>query len=210
MQFDAAVLRPGQAPTAEDADLEAKVAAVLLRHYVRGDLGSAEQRVQAVVDATALVDAVPVFRARVFPACLQLSERDLVGRVAVDFVRASEREDRVGLVAAQPFQHVHCSGGVDVEILERHACREVVRRLRRAVDDQIETLLFEQSEDGVSIPDVELDVFEVPDGRLQTALIPACVPVRTEEDRAHVVVDTDDLGADPVEIGDGFGTDETI
>jgi hypothetical protein len=45
---------------------------------------------------------------------------------------------------------------------------------------------------------------------LQALLVPSRVTVGAEEDRAHVVVDTDDVGAQLVEISHGLGPDEAI
>src|SRR5207237_10887230 len=77
VQLHAAVLRPGEAAAAEDADGQPEVAAVLLRHQVGRRLGGPEQAVQRLVDAAALVDAVPVLGAGIVVALRQLAQRQL-------------------------------------------------------------------------------------------------------------------------------------
>src|SRR6266496_1038323 len=165
---------------------------------------------QTTIDPAALRDAVPILLPRVLPTGLELLERNLVGRVTVHLVRAGERQDRVGLVAAERLQDVHGPDGVDVEVFERHASGEIVRWLSRAMNDQIETFLGEESQHGITISNVELDVLEPRDRRFEAALVPARVPVSAKENGAHVVVDTHDLRADFVEVDDRFGADETI
>ena len=54
VQLDAGVVRAGQAAAAQAAGGQAEVAAILLHHDVRRDLGGAEERVLGLVDRKGL------------------------------------------------------------------------------------------------------------------------------------------------------------
>ena len=85
-----------------------------------------------------------------------------------------------------------------------------MRRLGGAVNDQVEALFGQKGQHALSVADVELDVLKARRGELYPLLIPARVAVRSKEDRAHVVVDADDVRTQPVEITDGLGPDESV
>jgi len=88
----------GKAPPAEAGGAHAEVASVLLHHDVCGDLARTEEAVLALVDAHRLGDSAVMLRQRVVPARLELDERQLVGRIPVDLVRAEEAEHDLGPV----------------------------------------------------------------------------------------------------------------
>ena len=90
------MLRPGEAAAAEDAGLEAEVAAVFLGEHVTGDFGSAEERVEAVVDGEGFRDAVRIGGVVEIPAGFEFFEGEMIGAVAVDFIGAQMAEDGVG------------------------------------------------------------------------------------------------------------------
>ena len=70
MKLNAGVRRAGEASTTENADLHAKVAAILLRHQICRGLGGTKERMERPVDSAVFVDTVVVFRPSVFPSCI--------------------------------------------------------------------------------------------------------------------------------------------
>ena len=113
-------------------------------------------------------------------------------------------------MAAQPLEQVHRSDRVDVEVLERHLRREIVRRLRGAVDDQVERLRASSPSTASRLRMSSSTCLKRLALRSSRLLVPARVAVRAEEDGAHVVVDADDVRAELVEIRDRFGADEPV
>src|SRR5581483_3376645 len=75
VQLDRGVLRAGEAAAAEDADGRIEVAAELLAQDISRHFGSAEQRVQALIDRHALVDAVKA--SGIVVALLVLDQRQM-------------------------------------------------------------------------------------------------------------------------------------
>jgi hypothetical protein len=71
------------------------------------------------VDPAGLVDPILLRRVRVVPAGLELDERQLVWRVAVDLVRREETERGLRARAASRFEQVQRADGIDVEVVER-------------------------------------------------------------------------------------------
>src|ERR1051325_5808326 len=67
VEFDAAVIRPGQAPAAQTARLHAEIASVLLDHDVAGRLGGAKKAVLTLVNWEILPDAIRVGSVLVIP-----------------------------------------------------------------------------------------------------------------------------------------------
>ena len=102
-----------------------------------------------------------VFRPRVFPARLELDQRELVRRVAIDLVRAHEDERRLGAAAPGRLEQVQRADRVDVEVVERPILGQVVGRLGGAVDDQIRPQVLPTSvDDARTIADVGVMVME--------------------------------------------------
>jgi hypothetical protein len=169
--------------------------------------------VEAAVDAHVLADAFVVFFLRVVPAGGKFVERDLVGGVAVDLVGAHEDEHRVaeGGVAGQAggLKEVERADGVDVEIVEGALGGEVVGRLRGGVDDQVGLGVFDEALHRGAVADVGLDVGEVFRFALEALEVPGGVALGSEKVGPHVVVDADDAVAAAVEVGDGFGADQS-
>ena len=132
VQFHSGVRRAGQAAAAKHAGLQTKVFAVFLGEHVAGDLGCSEQRVQAAIDRKILCNTMLIARIVVVPAGLQLFQRDLVWPVAVDLVCAHLNEHGLGRVTATRFEQVQRAHRVDIKIVERALCGQVVARLRAA------------------------------------------------------------------------------
>ena len=138
VQLGAGVAGAGQAAAAEAGGAHAEITAVFLHDDIGGELGGAEQAVQARIDAHALVDAVRGERVlgADLKAPLLLDQRQEIGRVAIDLVGAGEDERRLRAVPARRFEQVQGAVGVDREIGLRVAGRPIVRRLGRGMDDR--------------------------------------------------------------------------
>ncbi len=106
-------------------------------------------------------------------------------------------------------QQVHRADGVDVEIVERAAGRQVVAGLGGAVDDQVEWT-FGPEEPGKpgAVADIQVVVAKMTRRFPQPLQVPPRVPFRTEEVGPHVVVDADDALRAAVEEADKLRTDQ--
>ena len=197
----------GQAAAAEDADGHLEVAAELLAHHVGGDLRSAEDGVQAVVDRHVFVDAVePV---GVVPALFEFLQRQVIRTIAVDLVGAGEAERRILAEVARRHQHVHGADGVDVEIVVGNGGGLVVRRLRGGVDDEIGPLGVEQIAHPLAIANVEIGMAVVRHGIDQVAHHLAGRAGGSEELLPHVVIHAHHAPAVLGEHADAFGADQS-
>src|ERR1700693_1142647 len=107
----------GQASTAKDPGLYSVVSAVLLRQDIRCDLARSKDTVQRPSDPAVLGDALIALGPRVLPACLHLAERQLVGSVAVDLIRAHQDEDSARATATAGFEQVQCAGRVHIKVV---------------------------------------------------------------------------------------------
>src|SRR5579864_244843 len=92
---------------------------------------------------------------------------------------------------ARGFKKIHGAKGVHIKIEEGDVRRLVMRRLRGAMDYQVKAVLAEQSHHPVAVTNIELLKSEMARCALESLEIPQCVPRRTEEHAAHVVVHTD-------------------
>src|SRR5215470_7806905 len=144
VQFDSRVRRPGQTASAKNAYIHLEVATVFLRDKVRRRFRSSKKRVQCAVNAAIFANAAEILRARVVPPRGKFLQRNFVGSVAVNLVSAHEKENRFGAVLTRGFEKIERSEGVNFEIEDGNVPRLVVRRLRGAVNDQIETLRLEK------------------------------------------------------------------
>ena len=157
MELGARMVRAGEAAAAEAHGRHPEVAPVLLHHHVGGDLGGAEDRVHASRRyASTRRSPFAYVRVGVVPAGLELDQRDLVGRVAVDLVRRHEGERALRAVLPGRLEQVQGPERVHLEVVERAGCGEVVRGLRRAVDDEIHPVLGEEPFDRRAVADVEI------------------------------------------------------
>src|SRR5674476_1071926 len=97
VQLRARVRRAGETAAAKTHRLHAEVTSVFLHQNVRRNFARAEQRMFRLVNAHRFVNALAVFVRRVnFPALLQFAQRQKIRRVAINFVRAGENENRPG------------------------------------------------------------------------------------------------------------------
>src|SRR5262249_58728453 len=94
---------------------------------------------------------------------------------------------------AHCLEQVERTGRIDVEIIKRAFCCQVMTRLGRSVYDCIGSELVNPSQYGLPITDVELWMGEVITDRLQPPLVPSSFTLRPEEVGAHVVVDAMDF-----------------
>ena len=59
-------------------------------------------------------------------------------------------------MAARRLEQIQCADRVDVEVLERHLRREIVRRLRGAMDDEVEGAARSNARTALAVADVQL------------------------------------------------------
>src|SRR5258706_8305646 len=204
MQLDAGVRRPGKASAAKNAYTHAEVSPVFLRVNVAGCFRSSEQGMQRAIDAAILVDSVEIGWIRVVVARFGFAQRLFVGRVTVDLIGAHEDESGVAAMLARGLQKIHRAERIDFEIKQCDVSCLVMRRLRRAVNNQVETMLAKQSHDAFAIANIERCRREPFRGSLQSLKIPQRISRRSEENPAHVIVRADDEMALPVKIFDRF------
>ena len=164
--------RAREAAAAENPHAHSEIAAVFLRVDVRGNFGSAEQRMQRAVNAAGFVDSFVIGRIGIVVASRGLLQRLLVGRVAVHFVGAHENKCGVAAMLARGFQQIHGAQRVHFKIQERDVRRFVMRRLRRAMDDQVEAIFAEQRHDPVAVSNIERQRSELSRSFLEPLEIP--------------------------------------
>ena len=188
MQLNAAVVRAGETAAAQRTGRQVEIAAVFLDHHVGGDLGRAKERVLGLVDRERLGDAVLVGRVGVIPARGEFLQRDAVGGVAVNLVRAHVHERRLRRGLAGGLEHIQRADRVGVEVIERDRGGAVVARLGGGVDDDGRLDLLDEGEDAGAIADIELVVDEALQFLGEAVLVPTRVTLRTEKHGALVVV----------------------
>ena len=98
-------------------------------------------RSQALIDRHALVDAIQA--AGVVVAFFELSQRQIIRAVAVDFIGAGETERRFLAEIASGNQQVHGAEGIDVKIVVRNSRGLVVRGLGGSVNNELRPLGFQ-------------------------------------------------------------------
>ena len=210
MQFDAGVVGPGQAATAQAAGGHAEVPAVLLHHHVRGDLRRAKQRVLRLIDRESLWNAVFVGWVRVVPPRLEFFECEAVGRVTVHLIGRHVHERRLGAHLTRCLKQVQSPHGVGVKVVEGNRRRTVVTRLRRGVDDGRWLDLGHESRHALPVADVELMVHEAAQLALKTLLVPSRVALGTKEHGPLVIVNSVHGVAEfPTEVETHFRADQT-
>ena len=133
-----------------------------------------------------------MLRLRIVPTRFQLDERYLVGRIAVDLVRAHVDEHCLTGVSPGALEQIDRPDRVHVEVVERNVARLVVGRLRCAVNDQFGRCLPEIASDGLPIANVDAVRREVPRFPHQPLQVPRRIALRPEELAPHVVVNAVD------------------
>ena len=209
MQFDATVVRPGQAATAQAAGLHPEIAPILLHHDVRGHLGRPKERVFAGIDGESFRDPLPVRGVVVVPPGLELFQFDEVRPVPVHLVGGHVGEGALRAGPPGGFQQVEGADGVDVEIVKGTGGGEVVAGLGGGVDDGRRLKLGDELQDLFTVADIQLVVFEVLIIFFQPLLVPAGVAAGPEEVGPLVVVDPVNLRPLPGEVADHLRTDQT-
>jgi hypothetical protein len=126
---------PSEATSAKDAHIHIEVATVLLGGEIGSPFGGPEQRVERAVDPAGFINAGEIFCARIVVSGVQLLERYLVRRVAIDFVCVHENEGGLSTVLAGSLKQVDRSDGVQVEIDEGDFAVLVVKWLGGPVND---------------------------------------------------------------------------
>ena len=209
VQLNPGVRWPRQTAASKDPHLHVEIAPIFLRDEIRRRFRSAEQRMQRLVDPAGLGDAREIFRPRVVVPLLQLHERNLVGRIAINLVRAQKYEYRLGRMLARRFQEIYRAERIHLEIDQGNLSGLFVRRLRRAVHDQIEALRSKEFFDGRSVANVQRRVGEPLGHGLQPLQIPERVARRAEENPPHVVIHAHNFMSLPVEMLDRFRTNQS-
>ena len=146
MQLHTTVMLSGQASSSKHPHIHPKVATVFLSHDVRSRLAGTKQAVHGSINATGLAYAIEIFRAGVVPAGGLFLEWHFIGSISIDLIGRHEYEDRFGLSLPGCFQQIERAHCINVEINKRNVASFVMRRLSRAMDDQIETIFTEKLE----------------------------------------------------------------
>src|SRR5215472_14032727 len=107
------------------------------------------------------------------------------------------------------FEQIQCSHGVHFKIQQGNVPGLVVRRLRRAMHDQVELLRSKEFFDRGAVSNIQRRVREAFGCALQPFQVPQRVSRRTEEFAAHVVVHAGHFMALPVKMFHGFRADQT-
>jgi hypothetical protein len=117
-----------------------------------------------------------------------LDERDLVWCIAIDLVRAHVHERCLLDVLAGGLEQVQRADRVDVKVVEGARGREVMARLRCAVDDGIGLDVLDEIKDRCAVAQVRLVMCESAVLAHEPRLIPTRIAALAEEIGAHVVV----------------------
>jgi hypothetical protein len=192
VEFDTGMVRARKAAAAQAARWHAEVAPVFLHHYISRNLRGSKEAVLALVNREVLRDAVGECGVIVVPAGIEFLESDGVRTVTVNFVGGHVDKRGLGAGPAHGLEQVQGGNGVRVEVVERDGRRTVVARLGGRVDDRIWLDLGDEIENTLSVPDINFVVRIAGDQVGNTGLIPLRVALRTEKDRALVVVNTVD------------------
>ena len=208
VQLDAGVVGAGEASAAQAAGRHIEVAAIFLDDDVRSGFGGAEEGVLGLVDGEILGDAVGVGRVIIIPARLKLLEFDVIRTVSVDLVGRHVGEGRLGAGTADSLEKIQGADGVGVEVIEWNRGSTVVAGLCGGVDNGVGFEIRDEIKHALAIANVEFVVAEVFDQLGETLLVPARVPLRTEENGALVVVDPVDFPSEIGEVETNFRADE--
>src|SRR5882724_6975093 len=157
---------------------------------------------QRSVDPASLVDPRVIFRSCVVPARGQFAQRNLIRRIAVNLVRADEGENRLRGMLPRSLQQIHCPQSIHFEIHNRYLPRLVMRRLRRAMRDQIKPLPPKKSLQPRTVPNVNIRVSKTLGRGLQPPKIPQRVSRRPKKHPPHIIVDAKNTATLPVKMLD--------
>lgn len=208
VKLDTAVVRAGEAASAQAAGRHPKISAILLDHDVGGDFGGTKKAVLGLVDGEGFRNPLLVSGIIVVPPGGKFLQSDVIGAVTIDFVGGHVDERRLGADLPGCFEKVKGPDGVGVEIVKRDGGGPVVTRLCGSMNDCIGAYRTEQLSDTTAIPDIQFVMFEVREGDLEALLAPTRVPLRAEEYRALIVVHTMNPPAALVKISANLGANQ--
>ena len=208
VQLHAAMIGAGQAATSQATRFHAKVATVLLDDDVGCRFGGSEEAVFALVNWKLLTDAIREFRIIVVPTRVQLLHLDLIGAIAIDLVCTQVDEYGFAVVPSRRLKEIESSARVDVKIVKTSSRCEIVARLGRGVDNQIEAIFLKQLEDMRPLADIQFVMPKVRVGFDKTMLIPSRISAWTKEISPHVIIDAVHPPAQSAEKVDHLGADE--
>src|SRR5207247_10584889 len=100
-------------------------------------------------------------------------------------------------------EYTHCSHSVYLKIEQRNVSCLVMRRLRRAMHDQLETLRSKQFFDQGTVANIHRGVREALCRALKPLQVPQRVSCGPEEYAAHVVIHAGDLVTLPLKMFHG-------
>lgn len=189
--------------------LHPEVSPVLLGHHIGGDFARTKKGMLRIIDPHLLGNATVVFGFGIVPTVVQFLQKKFVGGVTVNFIGRHKHEHGPGAVKPGHLQEIHRAHCVDVKIVKRMLCRQVMARLGSAVNNQVERT-FGLKKAGKIRPaaDVQVVVMIVTRHFTQPSDVPRCVPFRTKEFGPHVVIDTDNRPRATVEEGDKLRPDK--
>jgi hypothetical protein len=155
-----------------------------------------------------MLSSTPSQPAGVVVALVEFDQRQVIGPVAVDLVRAGKAEGRFPAEIARRYQQVHGAQSVHVEIVVGNGRRFVVGRLRGGVNDKLRPFAFEYLPDRLAVPDIDWQVPVMRQGCHQFLYNRVRGALRAKELPAHIVVDPDDFPAFGRELADTFRADQ--
>ena len=206
MQLDAGMILTRQTSAAKNPDLHFEISAVFLRQNICGGFARPEETVHSPVNPAVLADTIVVFRTRIIPACRQLLERNFIGCVTINFIGGHEYEHRIRVRLPRRFEQIQRADGIYVKVNEGDFFCLVMRRLRRAMNDDVETILLKEIKDFLAVTNVEFAMSEVFCDFSKTFKIPACVASGAEKFPPHIVVHAEHAMTFAIVINNSFGT----
>ena len=146
-----------------------------------------------------------------FPTGGLLDQRQPIGGVAIDLVRA--REDKAGVWAILPgrFQQIERAIGVNRKVDKWRLRRPIMRGLRRGMDNHryICLVTLEEIEDCALIADVDVIMPVVGKLRFEAPPTPDRAGFGPKKLGTHVVVDADNVQSPGGKEARGLGPDQT-
>ena len=155
VQLHAGMRWPGQTAAPKDSDSHVEVASIFLRGKIRRRLGSSKERMQCLIDPACFGDTRKIFRPRVVVPLLQLLQGNLIRCIAINLVGAQKNENCLGQMLSCRFEEIHRPNCIHLEVEQWNLSRLIVRRLRRAVNDQIEALRSKEFFNARPVADIQ-------------------------------------------------------
>ena len=162
---------------------------------------------QALVDRHVLVHAIQA--AGVVVALVEFDQRQVIGPIAVNLVRAREAERRLPAKIACGHQQVHGAERIHIEVVVGNSRCFVMGRLGGRVNDEFRPLGIENLPDGLPIAYIDGQVAvtgqrppQLLHHRMRRALLAEKLP-------AHIVIDSHNLPAFRGKLADAFRADQS-